>query len=655
MIGKTISRYRILEKLGEGGMGVVYKAEDTKLEREVALKYLPRDMTRNAAATERLIQEAKAAAALNHPNICTVFEIDEADGQTFIAMECVEGENLRAKLQSGNLEHNDAIDVAVQIAERLAAAHEKGIVHRDIKPANIVVTPRGRVKIMDFGLVRMAGGAQLTKTGTTMGTVAYMSPEQARGEVVDRRTDIWSLGVVLYEMVTGERPFRGDRDQAVIHSILNAEPRPMSVVAPGVSLTLDRIVERMLAKDADSRYGNAEELLIDLEGHRERPESPTVRRECEAHDSQPTIAVMPFADMSPERDQDYFCDGMAEEIINALTRVEGLRVIARTSAFAFKGKDEDIREIGRKLSAGTLLEGSVRKAGNRLRITAQLINVADGCHLWSERYDRELEDVFAVQDEIALAIVDKLKLGLVGRDAVAGGGRRTKDLEAYNLYLRGRHHWNKRTPEEVRKGLECFREAVERDPDYAPAYVGVADCYIILENLGELTPEEAFRDAGVAVAKALAIDDSVAEAHSSLGWIQIDRDRDWDGGCECSPSSTCSRGSAWPLKRDGRSGGRMSRWSSASWSNNMARRRQSSAIREPSSPPWRWITGRTGTRSGWTSAAPEHRATMRATRPSTARSDVSAHRNTTSWILPTPQACSTRGGTSTTTTGRTAA
>ncbi len=530
MIGKTISHYRITEKLGEGGMGVVYKAEDTKLEREVALKFLSSDMTRDASAVERFVHEAKAAAALNHPNICTVHEIGEASGRTFIVMECVEGENLRDRMKTGALTLNEVIDVAVQVAEGLAAAHEKGIVHRDIKPANIVVTPRGRVKIMDFGLVSMAGGAQLTRIGTTVGTVAYMSPEQARGDVVDRRTDVWSLGVVLYEMVTGGRPFRGDRDQAVIHSILNAEPRPMSTVTPGVPPALDRIVERMLAKNAYARYGGTAELLADLEEHRERRESPTVQRAGGAPDVQPTVAVMPFADMSPDGDQEYFCDGMAEEIINALTRVEGLRVIARTSAFAFKGKDEDIREIGRKLSAGTLLEGSVRKAGNRLRITAQLINVADGCHLWSERYDRELEDVFAVQDEIALAIVDKLKLGLQEEEEFAGGRRRTKDLAAYNLYLKGRHHWNKRTTEEVRKGLECFREATERDPDYAPAYVGIADCCTILENLGELTPEEAFHEADTAVAKALEIDDGVAEAHATLGWIKMTRDHDWDEG-----------------------------------------------------------------------------------------------------------------------------
>ena len=528
MIGKTISHYKILEKLGEGGMGVVYKAEDTTLKRAVALKFLPPEMTRDPQANARFLHEARAAAALNHSNICTVFEIDEADERTFIAMECVEGENLRDKIEAGALELDEAIDIAVQIAEGLAAAHEKGIVHRDIKPANIVVTPKGRVKIMDFGLVRVAGGAQLTKIGTTVGTVAYMSPEQARGDAVDHRTDLWSLGVVLYEMVTGGRPFRGDRDQAVIHSILNAEPPPMSVIMPGVSLALDRVVERMLAKDADSRYGNAAELLTNLEEHREFVESPTVQRACEAHDSQPTIAVMPFADMSPDGDQEYFCDGMAEEIINALTRVDGMRVIARTSAFAFKGKDEDIREIGRKLSAGTLLEGSVRKSGNRLRITAQLVSVADGCHLWSERYERELEDVFAVQDEIALAIVEKLKLGLKGEDAFAGGKRRTGDLEAYNLYLRGRHHWNRRIPEEVRKGLGCFREAIERDPNYAPAYVGLADCYTILENLGELPPEEAFREAHTAVSKALEIDDGVAEAHASLGYIKMARYRDWD-------------------------------------------------------------------------------------------------------------------------------
>jgi len=1100
MTGKTLSHYRILDKLGEGGMGVVYKAEDTRLKRTVALKLLPRELTLDPDAKERFSREAQAASGLDHPNICTIHEIDETeDGQMFMCMACYSGETLRQKIQRGPLPLEEALDVATQIAEGLKEAHQRGIIHRDIKPANVMVTPDGRVKIMDFGLAKLAGQPKLTRIGSTVGTVAYMSPEQARGLEVDHRTDIWSFGAVLYEMLTGSMPFKGTHEQTVIHSILNDEPEPVANLRADVPVQLISIVKRALAPLPGSRYcdmevvlrdlrgigevedpsaatveirtsksppsiavlpfsnmstdpeqeyfcdgmaeeiinalvqvkgvhvvartsafafknrcedirdigktlnvetvlegsvrkagsrlritaqlikvedgyhlwserydreledvfaiqdeiarsivealevklsgreesvlkarptenmdayqaylrgleyagrpdyseedfrlavqmferamdldpefalahtglsiaysalyfhghdrteasptlakaaadralelqptlpeahlalgyyhywcrqdfsqalaefaiaerdlhddarilavvaailkrqgkmdqtvehykrafelspqdaslpheigcalmtirdysqaelyydrsialapdqtlayicaawnhwlwkgdmdgarrtleaipdrarqggyrssvarferfrleliardyqkaldvlapapsafverqwwfipkaqleaftyrlmgnegrardryeaalavlkGEAEqrpsddrvraslgvalaglgrkeeaiqegklavelmpvsknavvgpyrvedlafvyalvgehekaidqleyllsipfwnsvrmlsidprwdalrehpgfrELLTDLKGHQGCLDSATVQRECEAHDSQPTIAVMPFADMSPDKDQEYFCDGMAEEIINALTGVDGLRVIARTSAFAFKGKDEDIREIGRKLSAGTLLEGSVRKAGSRLRVTAQLINVADGCHLWSERYERELEDVFAVQDEIALAIVDKLKLGLIGEDAFAGGRRRTKDLKAYNLYLKGRYHWNKRTPEEVRKGLECFREAVERDPDYGPAYVGIADCCIILENLGELAPKEAYHEADAAVKSALEIDDGVAEAHATLGWIKMDRDHDWDAG-----------------------------------------------------------------------------------------------------------------------------
>ncbi len=396
LIGKTISHYRIIEKLGEGGMGVVYRAEDTRLERTVALKFLSPDMTRDASATERFVQEAKAAAALNHPNICTVHEIDEADGRTFIAMECVEGENLKVKITSGTLELNEAVDVAAQVAEGLAAAHERGIVHRDIKPANIVVTPGSRAKIMDFGLVRMAGGAQLTRLGTTVGTVAYMSPEQARGETVDHRTDIWSLGVVLYEMLTGKRPFTGDRDQTVIYSILNDDPESITSHVSGVPPEIAGILVKALAKDPTARYQSAGNLAADLKAFRQRLTSdPTAAISVEP-EALPSIAILPFANMSPDPENDYFGDGLAEELANALAQLPQLRVAARTSAFQFRGKDSDIREIGTKLNVGTVLEGSVRKAGNRLRVTAQLISVSDGFHLWSDRYDREMEDVFAV-------------------------------------------------------------------------------------------------------------------------------------------------------------------------------------------------------------------------------------------------------------------
>jgi len=529
VIGKTISHYRIIEKLGEGGMGVVYRAEDLKLKRTVALKFLPPEWTRDADARARFLREAQAAAALNHPNICTVHEISEADGQAFIAMECVAGKDLRTTIRSAPLTLNDSLDIAIQIAEGLAAAHERDIVHRDIKPANIVVTPKGRVKIMDFGLARMAGGAQLTRIGTTVGTVAYMSPEQARGGDIDHRTDIWSLGVVLYEMVAGRRPFRGARDQAIIYSILNDVPEPVSSARPEVPAALDSVIATALAKEPAGRYHRTDELVADLTDLRGESGSSVRTRRMDSSTTEASIAVLPFADMSPDKDQEYFCDGMAEELINALTNIEGLQVSSRTSAFQFKGQGCDIHEIGRKLNVQTVLEGSVRKAGTRLRITAQLIKVADGYHLWSERFDRDMQDVFAIQDEISLAIVDKLKVRLLGEEKPKLVNRHTENLDAYNLYLRGRWFWNKRTDEGLGKAIECFERAIEIAPDYALAYAGMADAYNDFLNYSIAPPEDAYPKAKEAALKALELDDALAEAHAALGSIMSEQEWDWDG------------------------------------------------------------------------------------------------------------------------------
>jgi len=528
MIGKTISHYSITEKLGEGGMGVVYKAEDTRLERMVALKFLSPDTTRDASATERFVQEAKATAALNHPNICTVHEIGDADGQTFIAMECVEGENLRAKIKSGPLELNDAIDVAVQVAEGLAAAHENGIVHRDVKPANIVVTPKGWAKIMDFGLARMAGGAQLTRIGTTVGTVAYMSPEQARGETVDHRTDIWSLGVVLYEMLTGRRPFTGDHDQTMIYSILNDEPESIASLVPGTPPELAGALAKVLAKDPTARYQSAGDLASDLGAIRRRLVSdPTVVVDARP-EALPSIAVLPFANMSPDPENDYFGDGLAEELANALAQLPQLRVAARTSAFQFRGKDSDVREIGARLNVETVLEGSVRKAGNRLRVTAQLISVSDGFHLWSNRYDREMEDVFAVQDEITAAIVDQLKVRLGSEPKAPSVRRHTDNLDAYALYLKGRYYWNSLTPEGLRKSRECYEKAIEIDPEYALAHAALSMWHQSLAFWADASPTEAFGKSRAAAERALEIDETVALAHNCLAVIHFMHDWDWE-------------------------------------------------------------------------------------------------------------------------------
>ncbi|MCK4403561.1 MAG: protein kinase [candidate division Zixibacteria bacterium] len=529
MIGKTISHYKVLEKLGEGGMGVVYKAEDTKLKRTIALKFLTPQVLGAEEEKARFVNEAQAAAALDHPNICTVYEIDEAEGHTFMSMAYLEGQSLKDKVKSGRLKLEEALDIVVQVAEGLREAHEKGIVHRDIKSANVMVTEKGQAKIMDFGLAKLAGGTQLTKTGTTMGTVAYMSPEQAKGEEVDHRTDIWSLGVVLYEMVTGQLPFQGEHEQAVIYSILNEEPEPVTGLRTGLSRELERTVNRALAKSPGERYQNAGDILVDLRKLRKELESETSKQKTSKIKPQPSIAVLPFTNLSADKEQEYFCDGMAEEIINALTHVESLRVVARTSAFAFKDRHEDIRGIGKKLNVETLLEGSVRKAGNRLRISAQLINVADGYHLWSDAYNRELEDVFAIQEEISMAIVDKLKVKLLGREKAKLVKRHTENLEAHSLYLKGRYFWNKRTEEDLKKSIEYFKQAIEKDPDYALAYAGMADSYNDLPSYSSFPPAETYPKAKEAAIKALEIDDTLAEAHSSLGVIRTESEWDWDG------------------------------------------------------------------------------------------------------------------------------
>jgi serine/threonine protein kinase/tetratricopeptide (TPR) repeat protein len=533
MIGKTISHYRILEKLGEGGMGVVYKAQDTKLDRIVALKFLSAQALGSEEEKTRFVNEAQAAAALDHPSICTVHEIDEADGRIFIVMAYVEGLSLKGKIEHGPLEFEEVLRIAIQVAEGLQEAHEKGIVHRDIKSGNIMVTSRGQARIMDFGLAKIAKGKLVAGELMKSGTVAYMSPEQASGGSIDLRTDIWSLGVVLYEMVAGQLPFKGDYSEAVIYSILNEEPEPLTGLRASVPRNLQRIVSRSLAKNPGERYQHTNDMLAHLRSVRKKLKSGSFTEEAVGVRPQPSIAVLPFSNLSADKEQEYFCDGMAENLINALTHVEDLRVVARTSAFSFRGKEIDVREIGRKLKVETLLEGSVRKAGSRLRITAQLINVVDGYHLWSERYDRDIgemccpEDIFTIQDEISLAVVDKLKVKFLGKEKAKLVKRHTKNLEAYDLYLKGRFFWSKRTKEGYRKSLEYFQRAIDRDPTYALAYVGIADCYDLLGWYDHLPPEEAFAKAKAAAERALEMDDTLAEANASRGWISTNYEWNW--------------------------------------------------------------------------------------------------------------------------------
>ena len=517
MIGKTISHYKILKKIGQGGMGVVYKAEDTKLRRTVALKFLPQDLAHDPEAKRRFMQEAQAAAALDHPHICTVYEIDEADGRIFIAMAFISGQSLKENLERESLEVDEAVGIAAQAAAGLRAAHDKGIVHRDIKPANIMLTESGQVKIMDFGLAKLSWGADLTRTAAVMGTAAYMSPEQVRGEPADHRTDIWSLGCTLYEMLTGSRPFEAAEMQAVFYAVLHTEPPSLHSLREDVPGELERVVARAIHKDPEGRYRDLEQMIQALASL-----SPTRTSAVPADlpgEGVPSIAVLPFVNMSADPENEYFSDGLTEELINALTKIQGLRVVARTSSFAFKGEKIDLRDAGRKLNVGTLLEGSVRKAGQQIRITAQLINVADGYHLWSERFDRNLEDVFAIQDEITAEIITRLEASLPisrpGREKRPAGS-----VEAYEFYLKGRYCFNQLQPDWVDKTLAFYDQAIEKDPRFAAAYAARAEALILLASGFDILPSrEAMPEAKKAALKAVEIDPCLSEAYVSLGAV----------------------------------------------------------------------------------------------------------------------------------------
>lgn len=516
MIGQTIAHYRVTEKLGEGGMGIVYKAEDLKLKRPVALKFL-RPFTLNSEDQKiHFIREARAAAALNHPNICTVYEIDEEGEHLFIAVSFIEGETIKDKLQRGALSTREAVGLAVQIAEGLQAAHARGIVHRDIKCSNIMVTLEGQAKIMDFGMAEMRDSNDMPTTLLAVGSAAYMSPELALGERTDERTDIWSLGICLYEMLTGQVPFRGLFAQAVMYAVLNEDPNPIETACPGVPVELKRIIERTMKKNPDERNGKISDVLSQLKELERRISAGTLPPAPKATYRYQSIAVLPFSDMSLEKDQEYFCDGMAEEIINALTRIKDLQVISRTSTFSFKGKQVDAREIGKQLGVATLLEGSVRKTGSRLRITAQLINVEDGYHLWSEKYDRELKDVFAIQDEIAAKIFDALAVTLTRKEKRAIEKVPTKDVQAYDYYLRGRQFFYKSKKKSIDFACEMFSQAIRKDPGYTLAYCGLADCYSYLYWYFE-RKDSNLENAMKYSRKALELDRELAEAHASRG------------------------------------------------------------------------------------------------------------------------------------------
>ncbi|MFQ5821630.1 MAG: protein kinase [bacterium] len=569
MIGKTISHYRILEKLGGGGMGVVYKAQDTKLKRTVALKFLPPDLTRDDEAKERFLQEARAASKFDHPNICTIYEIDETpDGQTFIVMAYLEGETLKSKIESGSVGANgrsplpgaEAVDIAIQIAKGLAKAHEKGIMHRDIKPANVMVTRDSIVKILDFGLAKLTGATQLTKTGTTMGTVAYMSPEQAVGEKVDHRTDIWSLGVVLYEMLCGQLPFKGEYEQAVVYSILNEDPERITDLQAEIPSELETIVNKALQKDSPERYQSAEEMLSDLQAFREgtkpavaktRPVQLSPKKRVYLYGGlaallvfiligffifRPTktppmdkirLAVLPFDNITRNPDDEYFADGMTDEMISKLSKIAGFGVIARTSVMQYKTAPKTISEIGQELRVSKILEGSVRKAADKLRITVQLVDVATQEPIWSDDYDRQLADVFAIQSEVAQQVASALRVELSPSEKSLIEKRGTESLEAYNLYLQGSYYANKRTPQGLNKGIEYFSEAINLDPEFAIAFAGLANSYNIIATYSYLPSSEVMAKGKAAALRALEIDKMLAEAHTELARILYWLDWDW--------------------------------------------------------------------------------------------------------------------------------
>ncbi len=516
--GSTLLHYRLVEKLGEGGMGVVWKAVDAKLGREVALKLLPDSFREDPDRLARFEREARLIAALNHPNIVTIHSVEEEGGERFFTMELVRGETLSAIIPPEGLPLEKFLEIAVPVTDALGAAHERGIVHGDLKPANIMVSNEGRVKILDFGLARPAarppgdGLADLPTRSVSLeagisGTLPYLAPEQIQGKEIDHRADLFSLGIIFQEMLTGRRPFEGETAADLMASILKDTPRPVTDFRPDLPMHLARTLSHCLEKDPRRRLQAAADLRSELEDlGREGGEVPV--------EGMPSIAVLAPVDMSPGRDQDYFCEGMAEEIINALAKIRGLHVASRTSAFRFKGTALDSREIGRRLGVSTLLEGSVRKAGDRLRITAQLINVTNGYHLWSEQYDREMKDVFAIQEEIARSIVQSLQVKLTPGEHSALGRAPAQDVQAYDLYLRGRKYFYQLGRRGIEFALHLFQKAIEIDPGYARAYAGISDCFSILFQVAD-SSESNRSQAEAASAKALALEPDLAEAHSA--------------------------------------------------------------------------------------------------------------------------------------------
>ena len=548
MIGKTISHYKILEKLGEGGMGVVYKAQDTKLDRLVALKFLPKQFSINKEEKKRFIHEAKAAAALDHTNICAVYEIDETDdGQMFIVMACYEGETLKEKVEKGPLKLNEAINIAIQVAQGLQRAHESHIIHRDIKSANIIITKRNEVKILDFGLAKLRGQTKLTKEGTTLGTVAYMSPEQASGDKVDHRSDIWSLGVLFYEMVTGQLPFRGEYEQAIMYAIMNEEPEYVSKLNKDVPSQLEKIIHKALKKNPEKRFQSMSEMREALQQILEtslssggiKPSSVfrlgrKQRRilvrllplgiavivagaflwlSRDTMSKPKSIAILPLATIGGQTGQDWFSEGMTDALITNLAKIRELRVTSRTSVMKFKESKKTAREIAKELNVSYIIEGSVQKIDNQIKITTRLIDSSSDEYLWAQDYKRDLSNILSLQSDVARAIANKIKVSLTPQEKTILTEQRTVNPSAYEAYLKGNFYFYKLTRESLNTAMKYYKLAVKLDPLYAPAYVGIATVWGGRAQMGFVPFHLAHEKMEPAAEKALELDSTLAEVH----------------------------------------------------------------------------------------------------------------------------------------------